>query len=358
MGLYIRNNRYYFKKQIKGKTYYRALNLKRGQEGLLSARLKQVEEEILAEHYGIPHSLYKQISFLDYVEKYVKVKRSQKKTWDRDRQRLLIIGQYWHDIPLSRIGKKHIEDLERYLFERRYKKRQPKPSTVNRYFELLKHFFNITIEDGYLKENPCKYYRKFTENGYRRALSKEELQRILESAKKIQEKPKSKLQSIIYDLIAFALNTGMRLSEILNLKRDYIKEGIIFYPILETKYRSRVYSQNKKFKAICLNSVAMGIIEKYEEKDYVFPLKRRNPNVIRKTMAKIRKASGVKDFTFHQLRHTVSTVISSRVSLATAKTILGHSDIKTTLKYTHPEIEEQKKGVAIIGEYFKNLSGK
>jgi integrase len=216
----------------------------------------------------------------------------------------------------------------------------------------------MAIEDRYLKENPCKYYRKFAEDGYRRALTKEELQRILESAKKIQEKPKSKLQSIIYDLIVFSLNTGMRLSEILNLKRDYIKDGIIFYPITETKYRSRVYSPNKKFKVICLNSIAIGIIGKQKGEDFIFPLKRRNPNVIRKTMAKIRKASGVKDFTFHQLRHTVSTVISSQVSLATAKTILGHADIKTTLKYTHPEIEEQKKGVAKIEQYFKSLSGK
>ena len=67
MGLYIRNNHYYSKKQIKGKTYYRALNLKHGQERLLSARLKQVEEEVLAEHFGIPYSPNKQISFLDYL---------------------------------------------------------------------------------------------------------------------------------------------------------------------------------------------------------------------------------------------------------------------------------------------------
>jgi len=50
--------------------------------------------------------------------------------------------------------------------------------------------------------------------------------------------------------------------------------------------------------------------------------------------------------TFHQLRHTASTVLSSRVSLATAKKVLGYADIKTTLKYTHPEIEERKKGDA------------
>lgn len=243
MGLYIRNNRYYFKKQIQGKTYYRALNLKRGQEGLLSDRLKQIEEEILAAHYGIPYSPQKQISFLDYVEKYIKAKKSHKKSWDRDRQRLLIIGEIWGDLPISTIGKKHIEKLEKNIFERKLKQ-----ATVNRYFELLRHLFNLAIEDSYLKENPARFYKPFVENGYRRALGKEELKRILDAAKIVQESPRSNIQSLIYDFIAFALNTGMRLSEILNLKKSYIQDDVIFYPISQTKYRRRVYSQKKKLK--------------------------------------------------------------------------------------------------------------
>jgi len=363
LGLYLRNNSYYFKKQIQGKAYYRALNLKRGQEGLLSARLKQVEEEILASHYGIPYSPHKEINFLDYVEKYVRAKKGAKKTWDRDRQRLLIIGEYWEDLPLSRIGKSHIKKLEKNLFTRKLKHgttpRKMKSSTVNRYFEVLKHFFSLAIEDEYLKENPCRYYQRFVDDGYRRALSKEELKQILGAAKKIQTKPKSSVQSLIYDLIVFALNTGMRLSEILNLKKSYIQDDVIFYPLSETKYRRRVRSQvNKKVKVICLNTIAKVTIQKMKSKDdYIFPIKWRNSNVVFNVVHKIRKLSKVKDFTFHQLRHTVSTVISSQVSLATAKTVLGHADLKTTLKYTHPGIEEQKRSVAKLGEYFSDLYG-
>lgn len=154
----------------------------------------------------------------------------------------------------------------------------------------------------------------------------------------------------------FALNTGMRLSEISNLRKSYIQNDIIFYPIPETKYRRRIFSQNSKFKAICLNSIAQETIQKINSQDdYVFPINRRHPSVIRKTITKIRKLTGIKDFIFHQLRHTTSTLISSQVSLSTAKMLLGHSDIKTTLKYTHPGIEEQKKGVEKMGQYFKEL---
>jgi integrase len=144
-------------------------------------------------------------------------------------------------------------------------------------------------------------------------------------------------------------------SVLISLKR-HIKGDIILYPISETKYRRRIYSQNSKFKAICINKIAYHILQRQQTKsDYVFPLKRRHPSVIRKTIAKIRKLTGIKDFNFHQLRHTTSTLISSSVSLSSAKTILGHADLKTTMRYTHPGIEEQRKGVAKIGEIFSEL---
>lgn len=350
MGLYIRGGRYYFRKKIEGKVYYKALGIKKGQENLLSERLKQVEDEVTAKHYGLSYKPYHEVKFLDYCEKYLKSKL-YKKTLHRDRQYLHVIGEIWRDLPLSVISKKHTEKLEAALF-----KRKLKPSSVNRYFEILRHLFNMAIEDGHIKENPCKFYIPYVEDGQRKPLTREELSRILEAASFIQEHPRSQLQSIIYDLIIFALSTGMRLSEILKLKKSYIRDDIVFYPITETKYRRRVYSQNKKVKAVCLNKIAMGIITKQKNvDDYVFPLKWRDANVIRKTMARIREDSGVQDFTFHQLRHTVSTVVASQVNLAAAKTILGHSDIKTTLKYTHPGIEEQRKGVAKIGEFVAAL---
>ncbi|MBA7550186.1 Tyrosine recombinase XerC [subsurface metagenome] len=350
MGIYIRNNRYYFKKEIHGKKYYRALKLKRGQEGLLSARLKQVEEEVLAEHFGIPYSPHEQINFLDYCKKYLEAKK-HKKSWDRDKQRLLIIGECIGDLPLSRMNKKDVEKLEKFLFSRKLK-----PPTVNRYFELLRHLFNLAIEDGYIKNNPIKNYLPYVEDGCRRALSRDEAKVILESAKKIQKEPRSNIQSAVYDLIVFAFNTGMRLSEILNLRKSYIQDDVIFYPITETKYRRRVYSQKSKFKAICLNSEAIKIIKNQRSKDeYVFDINYRNPNAIYHVVQKLRRMTGIEDFTFHQIRHTVSTWLSSQVSLTTAKIVLGHSDIKTTLRYTHPSIEEQRKGVAVLGQRFKEL---
>jgi integrase len=354
MGLYVKNAWYHYRKQIEGKLYYQALKIKKGQEKLLSARLEQVENQILARHFGLRYEKPESIRLSEFTARYLEIKK-HKKSWDRDSQRLEIVAELWGDPIVSMIGKAHIEKLEKYLIETR----KLRYSTINRYFEMLRHFFNLAIEEGYLKDNPLKGYEFFAESGQRRALSKEELSAILESARALQERPRTKIQAIIYDLVLFALNTGMRLSEIIFLKKSYILNDVVYYPLAETKSRRRSASRQQRMKIILLNSQALAILEKYKPTDdYIFPMKWRSPNAVFYAVHAIRKRTGVSGFTFHWLRHTVSTVISSQSSLATAKVVLGHADIKTTLQYTHPGMDEQRQTVEKMGKYLEEIISK
>jgi integrase len=409
MGLYLRNNRYYFKRQLDGRAYYVALKLKRGQEALLSGRIKQVEESIIAQHFGLPAPSPGTINLADYITKYLGQK-TYKKTLDRDKQRLLIALKILGDLPLSVISKQHVKKLEEELF------RQKRGSaTVNRYFELLSHMLNLAIEDGYLKENPCKYYQRFVEDHTRRALTRPELSRILKVTSVMQKKPKNHIQSMMYDFILIGLSTGMRLSEILFMKHEYIQGHVIIYPITETKYRRRVDRSvgNTKVRIIYINNILKVIIDKYshhknlplvlpplspprhsppcnalhaypygplhpvtkhnknassvtsghfplhsvtlKDDGYVFPMPWRNPNAIFRTVLVIRDKAKVPDFSFHMLRHTVSSWIAEQSSLITAQAMLGHANIQTTMRYSHPEIEAQKKSVAKIESMIKGL---
>lgn len=351
MGLYIRGRRYYFKKQIDGQVYRKSLSLKKGQERLLSARLEQVEEGILAKHFNIPSDSSDRISFNEYCEIYLRSKKDIKSI-DRITQRLEIIKVRWKDPKLSSISKRHIKELEQYLF-----KRKLKSTTVNRYFEILRALFNMAIEDGYLKDNPARFYVPFLEDSTRRSLSQNEVRKILDAAKQISERPASPFQRHILDLIKLALYTGMRLSEILNLKRSYIREGIIYYPLSMTKIKKRMASKDQKYKLVVLNSGAKKVMRRQPKRssDYVFPV-RRDPNIVYWTVQRIREITGIHDFTFHQLRHTVSTYLSSELSLATAKTVLGHRDLKTTLRYTHPDLSEQRKAVSKMDTWISKIS--
>jgi site-specific recombinase XerD len=61
------------------------------------------------------------------------------------------------------------------------------------------------------------------------------------------------------------------------------------------------------------------------------------------------RRSGIKDFHFHDLRHTfASHLVMAGVDLTTVKELLGHKDIKMTLRYAHLAPAHKKKAVEIL----------
>jgi Phage integrase family len=50
------------------------------------------------------------------------------------------------------------------------------------------------------------------------------------------------------------------------------------------------------------------------------------------------KRAGLRGFGFYQLRHTEAAIVDeSCTNMTTVSKRLGHSDIKTTMRYNHPE---------------------
>lgn len=50
------------------------------------------------------------------------------------------------------------------------------------------------------------------------------------------------------------------------------------------------------------------------------------------------KKLGIRGVRFHDLRHTAATrMIESGISIVAVSKILGHSDIKMTMRYAHPD---------------------
>ena len=360
MTLYLRGKKWWYRREIGGREYRRPLGIDKGQpHQLVAEREAQMEARILALHYGLEEAPDRaSILFSEYRPRYLKAKK-HKATALRDRQRLDFIASVWPDLPLSFYGRSNVEALERQLLKAGPTGRPSKPATVNRYMELLRNLFNEAARDGLVRDNPLRFYEPYAEEGTRRALEEREIRAVLEAATELEKEKGFKLRLVFHDLILFALATGMRLSEILNLRRVWIRDEVVTIPLSATKSRRRGAVSKQRYKIVSLSPLARAIITRQPERDeYVFPLHRRDVMVIQHGIEAIRRLAGIPDFSFHFLRHTASTLIASQTSLATAKVVLGHADLKTTLRYTHPSLDEQRAPVTKLGTYLEGLSSK
>jgi len=76
---------------------------------------------------------------------------------------------------------------------------------------------------------------------------------------------------------------------------------------------------------------------------------------IRKSFLSACTKAKIKDVTPHALRHTAATrmINDAGVDVFTASKILGHSDIKMTLRYCHPSEETMQRAVVKLGETYE-----
>lgn len=185
-----------------------------------------------------------------------------------------------------------------------------------------------------------------TKNFKIRFLSKDEEIRLFE---KIEAEEK---YHYLKPIILCSLLTGMRRGEILNLKWSNIDFYTQHIELLETKSgKARKIPISKK-----LMSELIQIKEdtEYLKSEYVFtnPATGNKYFDIKKGFNKVLEKAEIKDFRFHDLRHTAATRMTEvGIDLAVVQEILGHSDIKTTMRYAHPVPERKLKAIEALNDY-------
>jgi integrase len=149
-------------------------------------------------------------------------------------------------------------------------------------------------------------------------------------------------------LVIVALHTGLRRGELFSLKWD----DVDLVRNLVTVRGSGAKSGNTRH--VPLNDTAMTTLKKWNSrsktdlKGLVFPGIEGEPlEDIKTAWGALVTAAAIKDFRFHDLRHTfASKLVQAGVDLNTVRELLGHGDIKMTLRYAHLAPESKAAAVA------------
>ncbi|MBI3375009.1 MAG: tyrosine-type recombinase/integrase [Betaproteobacteria bacterium] len=212
------------------------------------------------------------------------------------------------------------------------------PATVNRYLSSLsKAFSNAVKEWHWLQDNPLRRVSKKPEpKGRVRYLSDEERIRLLDACRK-SERPE------LYLIVLFAITTGMRRGELLGLR----------WPDVDLERRVAVLHNTKngdRRSVLIVPEVAELLREHGKvrrlDNDLIFASTGADAVWFDKRWYAALKAAKVKDFRFHDLRHTAASYLAmSGASVPELAAVLGHRTLQMVKRYAH--LSDQHTGAVI-----------
>jgi len=283
----------------------------------------------------------KRITFKEFSKLYLEnYSKPNKRSWKDDLYKLRIFVKYFGSYFLDEITPLMIEEF------RAKRLKEVKKSTTNRDLALLKRMFNLAIEWGYCEKNPVRKVKLFPEreNLKERILTEEEELRLLANS-----------AEHLRPILVTALNTGMRLGEILNLKWENVvlKERIIV--LRKTK--------SKKQRIIPINQVLYDELLRLRlrsgKSSYVFvnPENRKPLKSVKKAFKGAIRRAGIENLRFHDLRHTFATrLLQKGVDVETVKELLGHYSIRVTQRYLHSNLKVKKDAVEkLVWSHFSHI---
>ena len=286
---------------------------------------------------------------------------------------------------------KRVESICRNQFPHLYKKKltaitsndiekwkqgyKGKKSGCNTMLDAFSGFFTKAIGDGLIEENPISSVARWVIDDKKapRFLSNQEEKRLRKSLDERQEtqiqkrerfnkwllerkrKPKPDLRGLKYTdylkpMTLLTLKTGLRRGEVFNLRRrdiDMDRKLLVVVGSGAKSGKSRFIPLSKEVQQTLKDWLRERNIKKGSE--IVFP----NPNTgkrfdnIKKSWKELMERAGIKNFTFHDLRHTFGTrLVRNNVDLETVRDLMGHEDIKTTQIYTHTDSETKFNAIS------------
>ena len=264
---------------------------------------------------------------------YESYKRSTRKgvRWSLERQLLPAFGP----TPLDRITRAGVLAWFNVYSERA-------PGGANHALRLLGQILNLALACGHIDANPARGIRVNRRPALTRFLSRDELERLhLVLDEHSRKSPGLRQQA---DIIRLLLLTGCRAGEIRRLKWSEVDGEVL--ALADSKAGPRT---------VHLCARARGIIGRQPrgESAFVFPSPRdvaRPRGHCLRLWDSARRDAGIEDARLHDLRHTfASHAVMNGVPVPVVSRLLGHANVKMTLRYAHLADKEIEAAAERVG---------
>ena len=214
---------------------------------------------------------------------------------------------------------------------------------------LTRQIFNYAIENDFFDgKNPASKYKFPKEDNRReRYLSDEEVNQILEALKKRSYN--------MYLMALMAADCGLRAGEVFNLTWADInfKNKTLFLKNTKNHKDRYAYMTNRVYEE--LKNLPQQSVDKYLFQNYKGGKFEHVSRTFERVIKDLKLNDGITNrkqrVTFHVLRHYyASRLVKKNVPLIVVKELLGHSDIKMTMRYAHLNNEAYKDAISKLNE--------
>ena len=337
MGLYKRGQVWWMRLRHHGQTVRRSTETT---ERRLAERILDKVKGEIAENKWFARLPGEDRTFRDLMEKYLREYSAPNKaatTSLRDQSLAKRLLEVFGDMTVTAIGRRHVAA---YKAKRRADHAAPK--TINNELVLMSHAFTVAIREWeWLNENPVTM------------VSKERVRNHLERWLTWEEEPilLARALSWLREIIIFAIETGLRESEILNLQWSHVDLGRKTIAILEQKNRGR--------DTLPVSSRALEILtERAKVRSHTCPYvffnakgKRIRASNLWRAFDRARDKAGLTDVRFHDLRHTFATrLVQNGVDLYTVQKLGRWKTLSMVTRYAHHHPESLRAGIAVMDQ--------
>ena len=200
------------------------------------------------------------------------------------------------------------------------------PGNANHALDLLTQIINFAIARGHLETNPARDVNRNPRRTFTRFLSREEIARL----HKVLDRQTRDSRREQADIIRLLLLTGCRRSENLRLRWSEVDRDRLV--LADGKTGPRIVPLNTPARCILDGRPRGG-------SPFVFPSPRDPVRPRSRNLAfwdRARREAGIEDVRLHDLRHShASHAVMNGVPVPVVSRLLGHSDVRSTLRYAH-----------------------